>query len=150
MAEVRPSEVRTRALHEYDLLRTTIDELEAIAAELRLQGPSAVDNALAWVAKLFRELSDYVDLEQLLVLPTVRNADIWGCIRANALAKEHETRRDQLGALGRTHSRPVDPTALVLDLEAFAQTLRESMDRERRDVLTSDAFRDDVVETEAD
>jgi hypothetical protein len=80
----------------------------------------------------------------------VRNADIWGCIRATALAKEHEARRDQLGALGRTHCRPVDPTALVLDLGIFAQTLRDSLDREQRDVFTSEAFRDDVVETEAD
>ena len=61
MSEVKPSNVRTRVLHEYDTLKTSIDELEASAAGLLSDGEPSVHDVLARCAKLFRELSDYIE-----------------------------------------------------------------------------------------
>jgi hypothetical protein len=137
-------------LREYDKLRESLDELDSMSARLRAEGTPVVSEALVAMDKLIRELSDYVDLEQILVLPTVRLVDIWGDIRAAALAKEHETRRDDLSAIERSHRDPVDPHVLASDLHAFAQGLRAVLEREQRDVLGVNGLRDDVVETEPD
>jgi hypothetical protein len=150
VSDVRPSHVRARALHEYEAMRRTIDELDGIATRLLAEGTQAVDEALTVTAKLLRELSEYVDLQQLFVLPTVRRVDIWGDIRADALATDHEARRDDLGAIERAHPRPVDPRSLASDLREFSRTLREDLKREEQDVLGAGALRDDVVDTEPD
>lgn len=150
MPEARPSSVRIRALHEYASLRRTIDELDGVVARLLTEGDQAVGETLAVTAKLFRELSDYIDLQQLFVLPTVRRVDIWGDIRADALASQHEARRDDLGAIERMHRAPIDAAQLASDLRVFAQSLRADLEREERDVLGANGLRDDVVETEAD
>ena len=150
MSEVKPSTVRLRALKEYESLRRTIDELDGVAAGLLTGGPKAVDDAFIIIAKLFRELSDYVDLQQLFVLPTVRRVDVWGSIRADALAKDHEARRDRLSVIERAHIDPVDPQSLAADLGEFSRTLRAGLAGEELDVLGVDAMRDDVVDTEAD
>jgi hypothetical protein len=150
MSDVRPSKVSSRALDEYEVLRHTLDELDVIATRLRAEGIPVVAEALLVTSKLVRELSDYVDLEQIMVLPTVRRVDIWGDIRANALAKDHEACRDDLGTIERAHQGPVDPYSFASDLQAFAQGLRAALEREERDVLGANALRDDVVETEPD
>ena len=150
MAEDRPSNVRIRALDEYESLRRTVDELDVLADRLLEGGSRAIDEALAGAAKLFRELSAYVDLQQLLVLPTIRRVDIWGDIRADALERDHESRRADLKAIGQAHREPVDPQALASDLREFSRNLRAGLAREERDVLGGDAMRDDVVDTEPD
>ncbi len=150
MSEVRPSSVRARALYEYEAMRRTIDELDGMATRLLAEGTEAVDEALTVTAKLFRELSEYVDLQQLFVLPTVRRVDIWGDIRANALATDHEARRDDLGAIERAHHPPVDPQSLASDLREFSRNLRAGLNREEQDVLGVGALRDDIVDTEPD
>ena len=150
MTEVRPSNVRIRALHEYEALRRTVDELDSVTTRLLAEGDGAVDEALAVTAKLFRELSDYVDLQELFVLPTIRRVDIWGDIRADALATQHEGRRDDLAAIERAHRRPVDPQSLASDLGEFTRSLRAGLEREERDMLGANALKDDVVAPEAD
>jgi hypothetical protein len=150
MSEVRPSQVRSRALAEYAVLHRTLDELDAVAARIVAEGMPVVSEAMVVTARLIRQLADYVDLEQLLVLPTVRRVDIWGDIRAAALAKEHETQRDDLSAIERAHRGVVDPQSLASDLRDFAEGLRAVLKREERDVLGVNGLRDDVVQTEAD
>jgi hypothetical protein len=153
VTQVNPSKVRIRALHEYDLLRHTIDEMDGIAARLLMAATergAAVDEALAITTKLLRELSDYVDLEQLFVLPTIRRVDIWGSIRADALARDHVSQHDDLRAIERAHPQPVDPQLLAGDLRKFIQSLREVLEREEREVLGANALRDDVVDPDAD
>ena len=153
MTQVSPSKVRIRALHEYELLRHTIDEMDGIAERL-LMSPSdrgsAVDEALAVTAKLLRELSDYVDLEELFVLPTIRRVDIWGSIRADALSRDHAAQHEDLRAIARAHSQPVDAQLLAGDLREFVLGLRAALEREERDVLGPNALKDDVVDSDAD
>jgi hypothetical protein len=151
--EVSPSKVRIRALQEYESLRRTVDELDGVAARLLAVGsdPTAtVGAALAVAAKLLHELSDYVDLERLFVLPTVRRVDIWGCIRADTLTRDHTAQQNGLRAIERDHHHSVDPPLLAADLRLFVHSLRETLEREEREVLGSDALRDDVVDTEPD
>jgi hypothetical protein len=151
--QVSPSKVRVRALHEYELLRHTIDEMDGIAVRLLMAASdrgSAVDEALAITTKLLRELSDYVDLEQLFVLPTIRRVDVWGTIRADALARDHASQHDDLRAIEQAHQQPIDPQQLAGDLRKFVQSLREVLEREERDVLGPNALRDDVVDSDAD
>jgi hypothetical protein len=150
VADVRPSLVRVRALHEYEALQRTIADLDRVAARLASEGEAAADEALAMTARLLQELSDYVHLEELFVLPTIRRVDIWGDIRAQALAKEHEDRRDELGAIERAHPKPVDSRSLASDLHEFARGLRDGLQREARDVLGIDMLCDDVVKTAPD
>jgi hypothetical protein len=95
-------------------------------------------------------LSDYIDMEQLFVLPTVRSADTWGRLRADALAHDHQGRRDDLGAIGRAHAGVVDPQLLASDLREFSRSLRAGLESQERGVLGVDGLRDDVVETEPD
>jgi hypothetical protein len=150
MSDVRPSIVRIRALQEYETLQRTIGDLDRIATRLASEGDVAIDQALAITGRLVRELSDYVDLEKLFVLPTIRRVDVWGSIRAATLAKEHEGRRDRLGAIERAHPRPADAQSLASDLHEFARGLRDCLEREARDVLGIDMLRDDIVETTPD
>jgi len=150
MEDTAPSLVRVRALAEYARLRETVEALQCLTARLGPEGPGVVDEVFALAAKLLHELSDYVDLEELFVLPTVRASDIWGELRATALSTQHQAQRDELRAMSLHHHWPVDASLLAHDLEAFARALSDSLARERRDVLESDVFRDDVVQTKAD
>lgn len=150
MSETRPSLVRFRALEQYQQLRKTIDELEAVAAKLLSEGEAVLDEALECTSKLLVEISDYVDLEQLFVLPTVRNADIWGDLRADRLVRDHQSQRAGLFALQREQRGAVTPDLLAADLHAFAEEMRKSLEREEHEVLSSELMRDDVIGLEPD
>jgi hypothetical protein len=150
MKDAAPSLVRVRAIAEYASLRATIAELRALTSRLGPPGQATVDEVFAVAARLLRELSDYVDLEELFVLPTVRASDVWGELRATALGTRHQAQRDELRAIAQHHHWPADPSLLAHDLEAFAQALSDSLAREKREVLDSDVFRDDVVQTKPD
>jgi hypothetical protein len=148
VAEVSPSDVRFRVVQEYEFLRRSIDELEASTASLLSDGESAVADVLARSAKLFDELSDYIDLEESFVLPSVRNADVWGAIRARALERKHADHRGVIGTI----SREVlpDPTELANDVRALTHALRESLEREKREILSAELLRDDIVGIDVD
>lgn len=150
MEKSTPSLVRARALEEYATLSATIEELRALTSSLVSEAPTQVEEVLVVAARLLRELSDYVDLEALFVLPTVRASDIWGELRAKALTERHQIQRDELQAISRHHHRSIDTRVLANDLEVFAQALSESLAREKHEILESDVFRDDVVQTKAD
>jgi hypothetical protein len=151
MTEVKPSNVRTRVLHEYATLRTSIDELEASAVGLSSDGEPSVPEVLARCAKLFRELSDYIDLEQLFVLPTVRSADAWGDLRAQALQRHHAGHRAELGAFNQPErSVAPAPAALASGVHVVTHALRETLEREKSEILSAELLRDDVVGLEVD
>lgn len=130
------------------MLRRSIDELEASTASLLSEGETAVADVLARSAKLFNELSCYIDLEQGFVLPSVRNADVWGAIRAQAIERDHADHRGVLGTI----SREVlpDPTDLAHDVRALTHALRETLEREKREILTTELLRDDVIGIDVD
>lgn len=130
------------------MLRRSIDELEASTASLLSEGEAAVANVLARAAKLFTELSNYIDLEQSFVLPSVRNADVWGVIRARALEREHADQRGVLDTI--SHETLPDPTDLAHDVRALTRALRETLEREKREILTAELLRDDVIGIDVD
>ena len=149
MAEIRPSDVRFRVVQEYEVLRRSIDELEQSTASLLSEsGAAAVADVLARSAELFCKLSDYIDLERTFVLPSVRNADVWGTIRAQALERDHAGHRNVLDAIGQ--ERLPDPADLAHDVRALTHALRATLEREKREVLSSELLRDDIVGIDVD
>jgi hypothetical protein len=130
------------------VLRRSIDELEASTASLLSDGEAAVADVLARTVKLFEKLSNYIDLEQSFVLPSVRNADVWGVIRARALEREHADHRGVLDII--SHQVLPAPADLAHDVRALTRALRETLEREKREILTSELLRDDVVGIDVD
>ena len=83
------------------------------------------------------------------MLPSVRSADAWGDLRAQALQRHHAGHRAELGAFNQPE-HAVAPAALANGVHVVTHALRETLEREKGEILSAELLRDDVVGLEVD
>jgi len=143
---VRPSEVRSRILHDHETLRKMLSELDGLArdtlaGELNLLGPLR-ERAEA----LLSQLSEHMRWEDRYLSEALREADAWGQERADALDAEHREQRQLLrDALDRLEDESRPAPMIARELADLVERLRRDMVEEERDMLDERVLRDDVV-----
>lgn len=115
MAESEPQ----RALRDYAELYDAIEALDHIIDELHIHGDDAVQGALQRIGRLLIVLADFVDLEHTMVLPTLRDSDVWREFGAGFRAGPR--------AVTRRLGQWVDPGVLAVDLSELVHMLRDEL-----------------------
>ena len=143
---MRPSEVRRHVLHDHEILRGMLEELDALirdtlAGDQNLVGPLR-DRGEALLARL----SEHMRWEDVHLSEALREADAWGRERAAALEEEHrEQRRLLREALERLRDESRPAPMIARGLADLVERLRRDMIEEERDTLDERVLRDDVV-----
>lgn len=148
---MRPSQVRGRIIRQHAALRVKLDELEAATAELqdgREGGLGAAERAVALANELCQALDEHLAVEDALLVPTLRQADAWGPVRADRLSQHHDEQREQLRSLAEQTEAGMSPQALASALAALIEDLRADMAYEEREVLSPSLLRDEVTSIE--
>jgi len=147
---LRPSDVRARILGEHVEIRRLIDALEELAAEEAATGVRVPGRFGALRGRLLEYLLAHIDVENALLVPALRELDAWGQVRAEALLRHHEEQRAWLASLlAATTAPPPVGAELVRWVSIIAETLRDDMAHEERDLLHANLLRDDLVVLDA-
>ena len=144
---MKPSEIRSRVLAEHADLRKCLAEIEAITAHV-LAGHELGERNLRQVATaLCTGLEQHLAMEEVLLLPAIREVDAWGPVRADHMRQEHQAQRAALARLLGMAGQ-VAIVELARTVQAFAKTLLEDMKLEERELLNPNLLRDDVISIE--
>ena len=142
---LKPSEVRGRILGDHADLRRMLAEIEDLAERFE-RGDAEVARALRdHGLALHARLCAHLDLEDEILAPALQNADAWGEVRAERLAREHREQRELLQYLLERLREESRPTLLVArEFRNFALLLRSDMEQEEETALREDLLRDDA------
>jgi iron-sulfur cluster repair protein YtfE (RIC family) len=141
---IRPSDVRTLLRSQHEQLRMILFEAERLASLVQKGHLEHVVPMNAACELLGTSLGVHIEVEELLALPHLRQADAWGVVRVQRLQEEHEAQRAAVATLVKLAHQP-DAAELARALRALATTLLEDMRREDQQMLTDEVLRDDVV-----
>jgi hemerythrin-like domain-containing protein len=121
--------VRERILREHAELRTRLEEIDTLLRECELDADAVVRLRERGLA-LYRRLSEHIELEDRMLVPTLR-AGIDGPQRAADLQRTHAEQRELLTFLVDRLEEQNRPAVLtVRELRNFADYLREDMNHE--------------------
>ena len=144
--ELLPSEVRARILRDHERLRTEIDTLRRRARSVRRGDDEGSFREQA--ERLLAAVRRHLELEDEILLPTLRSIDAWGPERAKRLAAEHESQRRSLAAAETELARVREPRALVEVMERYAEDLEQDMAAEERTELDEELLREFPIRTD--
>lgn len=143
MVSIPPSSIQQRILKEHAALRAMTRDLRRVAAGLPGGGESQLERARMLAEKLCDELTQHLDLEELVLVPALHEADAWGAVRANTLIDHHAEQRREFDAMRINLRAQHDAAAIALQLTVFADSLDTDMLHEERELLG--CLRDDVL-----
>src|SRR4051812_33464422 len=123
---MKPSEVREQIGHQHLQLRILFVEVRAA-----LDGAGDPRPAML---KLVHEVREHLDAEDRLLLPALREIDIWGALRAAEVAEEHAEQRARLSYLRELAQRG-DRRDAVAVTRALVAELTADMNAEEHDLL---------------
>jgi hemerythrin-like domain-containing protein len=146
---MEPSDVRKRVLRDHAALRTTLDQVEALARDV-LDGTPGLRPRLRDLGELLMgSLERHMTWEDAHLAPVFRDADAWGEEREALLRQDHLEQRQVLRYLMEKIREEDRPAALVArNLRDFAKMLRDEMAREEEALLDPNVIHDDVVGVE--
>ena len=143
---MRPSEVKQRILNDHQLIKIMVSEVRNLA--LRIQaGEEYLSGRLRERGQdLYERFCRHIDLEDVILVGALRDADAGGEQRAEELRNEHREQREVLTYLLERLLDPTQPQILmVVDLLNFTAWLLDDMRHEEEMILHGDLLRDDVV-----
>lgn len=143
-SDLTPSEVRARILAEHQRLSTLLNEVEQCARQVEAGDSSATRRLLHEGRELYGFLMSHLALEDLILLPALRETPGFGKARADALDAEHRQQRDDFRLLAHSQGSTSDMELAQRYLGLIAD-LREDMAREERDFLGTQLLRDDIM-----
>jgi len=133
---MKPSEIRDYIGHQHIQLRILCVEVEYACRD-------CVD-ARQTILKLVSAVEDHLHMEDVLLVPALRECDGWGKVRAERVSEEHRRQREQLSALRRLAKHGPASDAARAAEELLAALLAD-MDAEEKDLLSPNLLRDDLV-----
>jgi hypothetical protein len=143
---MRPSEVRQRILDDHQLIKIMVSEIRDLALRIQTGEEFLAGRLRERGRNLFEQFCHHIDLEDVILIGALRDADAWGEERADELRNEHREQREVLGYLLERLIDPTQPQILMLhDLLNFTAWLGEDMKHEEETFLREDLLRDDVV-----
>ncbi|MAE94682.1 MAG: hypothetical protein CL910_08490 [Deltaproteobacteria bacterium] len=145
-----PSEVRRRVLEDHVRVRLALQELRSSAEWARTgvsdRGPNLRQEAGRFTDFFFQHL----EMEEEILLPTLRGVDAWGDARAERVLEEHLEQRQMLTELledlDRTPERLTRHARHVLWL---ADAIEADMLHEEESVLSEKLLHDDLVNVDS-
>ncbi len=143
---MRPSEVRQRILNDHQVIKIMVSEVRDLALRIQV-GEEHLSGRLRERARiLYQHFCRHIDLEDVILVGALRDADAWGEERAEELRNEHREQREVLTyLLDRLLDRTQPQILTVVDLLNFTAWLRDDMRHEEETILHEDLLRDDVV-----
>lgn len=141
-----PSEIRERILQDHAVIRTRLGELVALIRRVHHADPKAA-RLLTQRGRSFLEFFlSHLELENRLLVPTLRDTDAWGAARAERVLREHGEQSAEARTLIEALADPFESALeLAEQLENFVAALEVDMAAEERGSLSRDLLRDDVV-----
>ncbi len=139
MHDLLPTEVRQQVLNEHRELRRSLTELLGL---VRSSAPVKLIRARAEV--FFKMVVAHTRMEDRLLLPVMREADMWGEDRADELRRHHEWQRHYIETVAAS-LRKSDRMRLSHQLQALGTALVADMEREETEFLGDSLLRDDVT-----
>lgn len=148
---MRPSHVRKRILEEHERLRVLLEELDDAARRL-LEGDEALALRLRVLAEALREkFLRHLDLEDEILVPTLREIDPWGPERAKQVSEEHLEQRALFQRLfADLHDGRRPAVEVAVELRALVSALLLDMQGEEAHVLHPDVLHDDPMEPDTE
>ncbi len=139
-----PSEVRERILADHVVLRRMLERLEVRARRV-LQQPGRRASGLYDELRVLQErLRRHFELEERILVPTLRATDAWGAERVAQFHEEHARQREIMDRFSRAGEHP--PVELALMAWGFVRLMLEDMAEEEKISLNERVLRDDPIE----
>lgn len=143
---MRPSEVRHRILNDHEFIKKMVWGVRDFAHRIQA-GEAYLSGELRERGQdLYEHLCRHIDLEDVILVDALRDADAWGKECAEELKNEHREQREVLSHLLERLLDPFQPQILMVrDLLNFTAWICADMKREEETILREDLLRDDVV-----
>jgi hemerythrin-like domain-containing protein len=126
----RSSDLVARVRREHATLRTLLDDVDRAGAAAKERRAGALDRLLRTVWELHVSFEEHLVMEEKLILPMLRRANL-GEARAAALVAEHEQQRRVLLELVEDTERDTkDIDALVAQASELVASFRSDMTAE--------------------
>ncbi len=139
-----PSEVRERILADHVVLRRMLERLEVRARRVLQQRCGRPSGLYDELRVLQARLRRHFDLEERILVPTLRATDAWGAERVARFHEEHARQREIMDGFSRAGERP--PVELALMAWGFVRLMLEDMAEEEKISLNERVLRDDPIE----
>lgn len=145
-----PSEVRRQVLEDHARLRMALSELRSTAQWARTGAPERAQSLRDEAGLLTDLFFRHLEMEEAILVPTLREVDAWGEARAERVLEEHREQRqmllDLLQDLDRAPERLGRHARYVLWL---ADAIEADMLHVEASVLSEELLHDDIVNVDA-
>lgn len=139
--ELLPSEVRARILKDHERIRAAIGAVRQAARDSRDNGHFRRFREVA--QELLTMVDRHLDLEDEILMPTLRTIDAWGPHRAERLSAEHQSQRVVLEKARQELTRAGRATIdVVAGMEEFTNRLEKDMELEEKTSLDEELLRE--------
>ena len=130
-----PRQVRNRILAEHAVLRTALDELEALLDAVAIGGAGLGRRLRRDGAEFFAEFSAHLDVEDAALVSALRKVED-GDRMASRLAREHREQRESIRELlGQLEDEAQPIAEIAHELRAFVNSVRIDMENEETTML---------------
>jgi len=141
-----PSKVREHVLHDHEVLRRRLGEIQRLARDVVANERQHVAGLRARAQELLDTLAEHMRWEDRYLSPALEDSDAWGPERADLLAEDHREQRAFLSELvAKLNDATQPPTELAEALLDLVDRLYRDMDEEESFFLDPNVLRDDVV-----
>ena len=148
---MQPSEIRACILEEHSALRAQLGRVQEWTARAERRETRAGYRFVELARSLLEALLRHLDHEDRVLVPALRDADLWGDLRAERVVEEHrEHRREARALLARLAPQGAPDPDAVRAFDRFGEALLEDMAAEERTSLDPRVLRDDVIAIDAD
>lgn len=135
LERVMPGQVRSRILAEHAVLRTALDEIDALLDAFQRNEPDLGLRLRRRGADFFVAFSSHLDVEDIVLVAALRTLDD-GARMASRLAQEHREQRQLIARLLEQIANDAWPTASVAsELRTFVNSVRIDMEHEEVTIL---------------
>ncbi len=141
-----PSQVRLKVLEDHARIRRQLREVRAAAEWARTGAPERAEPMRA-EARSFADLFlRHLAMEEEVLVPTLREVDIWGDARADRVLQEHEEQRETFQELMNELEREqVAVSRVAQHVLSLADSIEADMIHEEETVLHEKLLKDDVI-----
>lgn len=130
-----PAQVREQVLSQHRGLRRLLGQAMAVT-----------EDKVAQIAQeLRRNFLYHLTFEETFMFPALRDADIWGPQRLDAVTAEHRQQRAELDGLIDLLRDGRPAAEIAQAVKALAEKLEKDMEAEEAELLNPNLLRDDVV-----
>ena len=139
-----PSEVRERILADHVILRRMLERVEVRARRVLQRRGRRSSGLYDELQALEERLRRHFELEERILVPSLRAADAWGPERVAQFHEEHARQREIMDGFARWGERPSIELALMV--WGFVRLMLEDMAEEEKISLNDRVLRDDPIQ----